>query len=211
MNLHVTEQEITELLQALVQFPTINPPADTRACARMIVEKLKNEGIETEIVEGKPGIANVVGRMRGSEKGKRLLLNAHMDVVAPGENWTVDPFAGLIRDGHIYGRGSCDMKSGVAAMLMALISFQRSGVMSKGEIVFHVVGYEETGNIWGTRHLIEQGFGADADIWGFLHIPSKRFNPDLRRYRLIPGLAPELPVQDRWAQVDPRTQIFRGS
>jgi succinyl-diaminopimelate desuccinylase len=164
MNLHVTEQEITEFLQTLVQFPTINPPADTTACAQMIVEKLKNEGIETEIVEGKPGIANVVGRMRGGKKGKSLLLNAHMDVVKPGENWTVDPFDGLIRDGHLYGRGSCDMKSGVAAMLMALISFQRSGVMSKGEIIFHTVGDEETGSIWGTRHLIEQGIGADADF-----------------------------------------------
>ncbi len=164
MNLNVTEQEITEFLQALVQTPTINPPADTTTCARMIVEKLNNEGIETEIVEGKPGIANVVGRMRGSEKGKRLLLNAHIDVVKTGENWTVDPFGGLIRDGHLYGRGSCDMKSGVAAMLMALISFQRSGVMSKGEIVFHVVGDEETGSIWGTRYLIEQGIGADADF-----------------------------------------------
>jgi succinyl-diaminopimelate desuccinylase len=164
MNLHVTEQEIIEFLQALVQTPTINPPVDTTACAHLIVEKLRSEGVEAEIVEGKPGIANVVGRMRGNKKGKRLLLNAHIDVVKPGENWTVDPFGGLIRDGHLYGRGSCDMKSGVAAMLMALISFQRSQGMTKGEIIFHAVGDEETGSIWGTRHLIEQGIGADADF-----------------------------------------------
>lgn len=92
-----------------------------------------------------------------------MILNGHIDTVPAGDGWTVDPFGGELRDGCIWGRGTCDMKSGVAAMLMAMVELKRSGRPIAGEIVFQAVADEETGSQSGTLHLIEQGYCRAAD------------------------------------------------
>lgn len=150
--------EIVELLQAMVRAASVNPPADTRACADVLLDLCRAEGIEVEAVEGRPGAVNVVARLAGAEPGPRLILNGHIDTVPAGDDWTVDPFGGELRDGFIWGRGTCDMKSGVAAMLMAMVELKRAGTPFAGEIVFQAVADEETGSEWGTLHLIEQGY-----------------------------------------------------
>ncbi|HLT19437.1 MAG TPA: M20/M25/M40 family metallo-hydrolase, partial [Thermomicrobiales bacterium] len=104
--------EIVELLQAMVRAASVNPPADTRACADVLLDLCRAEGIEVEAVEGRPGAVNVVARLAGAEPGPRLILNGHIDTVPAGDDWTVDPFGGELRDGFIWGRGTCDMKSG---------------------------------------------------------------------------------------------------
>jgi acetylornithine deacetylase/succinyl-diaminopimelate desuccinylase len=161
---HVTESEIVQLLQEMIRLPTVNPPADTGACAQVLLEVCRAKGIEAEILEGRPGAANVVARLVGERPGKQLVLNGHIDTVPAGEGWTVDPFGGEIIQGKLYGRGSCDMKSGVATMLMALVDLKRSGVPFAGEIIFQAVADEETGSQFGTLHLLEQGIGAGADF-----------------------------------------------
>ena len=133
-------------------------------CATIISDRLTENGIDAKIIEGKKGICNVVAGLTGGRKGKTLLLNGHMDVVAPGEGWTVDPFGGDIKDGKIYGRGTCDMKSGISSMMAALIGFKRSGKSFDGEIIFTAVGDEETGSQYGTRYLLEQKIGRNADF-----------------------------------------------
>ena len=155
---HVTEFEIVELLQALIRAPSVNPPAETAACAAVLVDALEREGIDVERVEGQPGLVNVVATLRGDRPGQRLILNGHIDTVPAGAGWTVDPFGGELRDGCVWGRGSCDMKSGIAAMLMAMVELKRSGRSFAGEIQFQAVADEETGSRWGTLYLIAQGY-----------------------------------------------------
>jgi succinyl-diaminopimelate desuccinylase len=164
MNEHVHEEEVTGLLSAMVQSQTVNPPVDTSACAAILAGVLEAEGIETHLVEPHPGAVNVVGILRGRRPGRKLVLNGHIDTVPAGEGWTTDPFSGEIRDGFLYGRGSCDMKSGVAAMLMAMVGIKRAGLPLDGEIIFQAVADEETGSLLGTRYLLEHGYGSDADF-----------------------------------------------
>ena len=164
METFISEDEIIALLVDLVRIPSVNPPADTQECAELILRKLKDEKIDARIVKGNDRQANVVAKLRGRNNGKTLLLNGHIDVVAPGEDWTMDPFGGEIDDGKIYGRGTCDMKSGVAAMMAAMIGLKRSGAAFNGEIIFQGVADEETGSQWGTVYLLEKGIGKNADF-----------------------------------------------
>jgi succinyl-diaminopimelate desuccinylase len=160
----IVNEEVVELLRDLLRSPSVNPPADTAACARVAFDYLEKNGVRAELCEGQPGVVNVVGRLSGEGPGQRLLLNGHIDVVAPGEGWSVDPFGGEIRAGQIYGRGACDMKSGVAAMLAAVVGFKRSGKPFKGEIIVTAVGDEETGSRFGTRYLLDQGLKNEIDL-----------------------------------------------
>ena len=161
---HIKPAEIVELLQKMVRVQSVSPPADTEDCAGILLDLCRAEGIDAEAIEGRPGAVNVVARMVGDSPGKRLILNGHIDTVPAGDGWTVDPFGGDLRDGYIWGRGTCDMKSGVAAMLMAMVDLKRSGASFAGEIVFQAVADEETGSQWGTLYLIEQGYCRDADF-----------------------------------------------
>ena len=149
-------------LQELIRIPSINPPADTRRCAESILSRFQKEHIDAEIVEGRKGACNVVARLPGKGKGRLLLLNGHIDVVPPGEDWTVDPFGAEIRDEKIYGRGTSDMKSGIASMMAAMIGLKRSGLPLYGEIIFMAACDEETGSEFGTTYLLKKGIGKDA-------------------------------------------------
>ena len=164
MDRYIDRQEIVELMQDLIRSPSANPPGDTSDCAKIILDKFKKENIDAEIIEGRKGICNVVARLPGKGPGKILLLNGHMDVVPPGEGWTVNPFGGEIRGDKIYGRGSCDMKSGLASMMAAMIELKRSGTPFYGEILFMAVADEETGSEFGTIYLLKRGIGKQADF-----------------------------------------------
>lgn len=164
MNNFITEGEIVNIMQELIRCPSVNPPAQTAECAQVVSDILRKNNIKAEIVEAQQGVANVVARLEGKNSGKRLLLNGHLDVVAPGEGWTVDPFGGEVRNDLIYGRGACDMKSGIAAMLSAIIAFKRSEQPFNGEIIFTAVGDEETGSQFGTKYLLEKGIANQVDL-----------------------------------------------
>lgn len=164
MHTPVHKDEVIELTRELVRAPSVNPPGETRECANIILNKFHEVQIDAEIVEGKKGACNVVARLPGRKKGKTLLLNGHIDVVPPGEGWTVDPFGAEIQGDKIYGRGSCDMKSGIASMMAAMISAKRSGAHFNGEIIFMAAADEETGSEFGTVYLLNKGIGKNADF-----------------------------------------------
>jgi len=164
MNPYFSKEEIVELTQELVWCPSVNPPGDTTGCARIVLNKFRENNIGAEIIEGKKGACNVVARLPGQNKGKVLLLNGHLDVVPPGEDWTVDPFGGEIRGDIIYGRGTTDMKSGIASLIAAMIAVKRSGAYFNGEIVFMGVAEEETAGEFGTVYLLENKIGANANF-----------------------------------------------
>src|SRR6185369_1649561 len=77
---------------------------------------------------------NVIGSRRGAFAGPVVHLNGHIDVVPAGDGWTVEPFAGVVRDGRIFGRGVCDMKAGIAAAVFAAEAIERAGVRLPGTI-----------------------------------------------------------------------------
>ena len=162
MNRYVSKEEIVELTQELVRCPSVNPPGDTTDCAKIVLNKFRENNINAEIIEGKKGACNVVARLPGQNKGRVLLLNGHLDVVPPGEDWTVDPFGGEIRGDIMYGRGTSDMKSGVASLIGAMIAFKRSGAYFNGEIIFMGVAEEETGGEFGTVYLLQNKIGTNA-------------------------------------------------
>ena len=113
--------EIAALTADLIRFPTVNPPGEAYLpCAEFVGRRLAKRGFAVEYVraEGAPGDTdryprwNVVCRLEGRSPGPTVHFNSHIDVVEAGEDWTLDPFAGIVRDGRVYGRGACRTGSG---------------------------------------------------------------------------------------------------
>lgn len=158
--------EMVEFLRQLVRIPTVNPPGANYAdCANLIGDKLKEFGYETEFVtaEGLPECSaqfprvNVIGRKRGECAKPTLHFNGHLDVVPPGEGWTLDPFAAVVRDGRIYGRGVTDQKAGIAASIFAIEAIRRTGVKLVGSVEQSATVDEESGGFAGVAYLAANG------------------------------------------------------
>ena len=158
--------EMVEFLRQLVRIPTVNPPGENYAdCANLIGAKLKEFGYDTEFVtaEGLPECSaqfprvNVIGRMRGESARPTLHFNGHLDVVPPGEGWTVDPFAALVRNGRIYGRGVTDQKAGIAASIFAIEAIRRAGIRLAGSVEQSATVDEESGGFAGAAYLAANG------------------------------------------------------
>lgn len=158
--------ELVELAAELIRVPTVNPPGrDYRPCAELIGDRLGRWGFEVDypVATDHPDHSeecprvNVVGLRRGASSRPLVHLNGHIDVVPVGDGWTVDPFAGLVRDGKLYGRGSADMKAGLAAAMMAAESLRRVGVELSGSIEISGTADEESGGFAGVAHLAEIG------------------------------------------------------
>lgn len=159
---------VVALTRALVAIPSANPPGDESAVAAHLVEVLENLGLSTEIVEPAPGRVSVLAMTGdGRETGKPILLvNGHIDTVpADPSSWSHDPFAAEVHHGRIYGRGTTDMKGGVAAAISAYAVCRQIGMPLPCELVFHFVSDEELGGKHGTAHLLETGrIVADAAL-----------------------------------------------
>jgi succinyl-diaminopimelate desuccinylase len=101
---------------------------------------------------------NVIGEIRGATARPCLHFNGHFDVVPPGDGWTVGPFAGMVRDGKLYGRGSSDQKAGIAASIFAVEAIRRAGVKLSGSIEQSGTVDEESGGFAGVAYLAERGY-----------------------------------------------------
>ena len=139
--------ELVELCRSLVRIDSTNPPGDTTAMVEAIEAVLDGRpGIEHRRVVGKEPAVNLVARVRGARPGRRLVLNGHLDTFQIGEaRWEHDPLGGELVDGRIYGRGACDMKAGVAALVLAFVTLAEYREAWCGELVLTLVGDEETG------------------------------------------------------------------
>jgi acetylornithine deacetylase/succinyl-diaminopimelate desuccinylase family protein len=154
---HVSTGSLVEMTRALVGAQSANPPGDERAVAVVAQALLEDLGAEVAVVEGAPGRVSVVGRV-GDRGSPTLLVNGHLDTVPVGPaQWSHDPFAGEVSDGRLWGRGSADMKGGVAAAIEAVHTVRRAGAELPCDIVFHLVADEERGGQLGTRVLLERG------------------------------------------------------
>jgi acetylornithine deacetylase len=161
------EPELVELLRALIAFDTVThvpgaPARQEAALQRHVAERLARHGAEVTVgepddalVAGHPmipagfsfaGRPQLAGRFAGMGGGRRLLLCGHVDVVdvEPREAWSVDPFDAVVRDGAVWGRGACDMKGGVACMILAAEALAELRVPLAGDLVVNTVTEEES-------------------------------------------------------------------
>jgi acetylornithine deacetylase len=178
--------DLVSFLQRLVQLPSL--PGHEQKAQQFVADKLRSLGLAVDVVSSElddlkhhpafcdDGVPfrerlNVVGRWRGSGRTSNppaphsLILNGHLDVVPTGNEslWSGSPWSGAIRDGQLYGRGSCDMKAGVTANIFAVQTLQAMGFHPAADVLVESVIGEESGGV-GTLTTIVRGFKADAAI-----------------------------------------------
>jgi succinyl-diaminopimelate desuccinylase len=160
-------EELVDLTRELIRFPTINPPGEAyRPCAEYLGRRLQARGFTVDYIRaaGTPGDndryprINVVARREGSRPGPCVHFNSHIDVVQTGAGWTLDPFAGVVKDGKVFGRGACDMKGGLAASLIAVETLIDSGADLPGALEISGTVDEESGGYGGVHYLAERGW-----------------------------------------------------
>ncbi len=166
-SIEAREAELVALTCDLIRFPTVNPPGEHyQACAEYIGNRLEARSFDAVYVRavGVPGDSdrhprvNVIARRESGKAGPCVHFNSHIDVVQTGAGWTVDPFAGVVRDRKVYGRGSCDMKGGLAASIVALEALIDSGVELPGSLELSGTADEESGGYGGVHYLAERGW-----------------------------------------------------
>jgi acetylornithine deacetylase len=170
--------ELVQLTIDTVQIPSVNPtyPGIDAEAARggetrvneFCKPRMDAVGLQTDLWEAEEGRANLVGTLVGTGDGRSLIFNGHVDVVPPGPdaNWTrAGPWSGEVIDGAIWGRGSCDMKGGNAAALIAIKALLQVGLRPEGDVILeYVVGEEMMNTEAGTGATIDRGYTADAAI-----------------------------------------------
>jgi acetylornithine deacetylase len=178
--------QLVSLTSDLIGFDTTarevgDPPRDEAALQRYLSERLRACGAEVDMFEpdaeamrGKPlvppgldfaGRPQLIATRRGRGGGRSLVFNGHIDVVSvePRAAWTGDPFIADVRDGRLYGRGACDMKGGIAAMVFAVETLASLGIDLQGDVLVATNTDEESSGAGGTA-LAEHGLRADAGV-----------------------------------------------
>ena len=180
------EQDLVELAATLIGFDTTarNPGDPARQEADLqtfLAERLARAGAEIDLFEpdaaemaGRPlvppgldfaGRPQLIATLSGDGGGRSLVFNGHIDVVSaePREQWSSDPFVAEVRDGRLYGRGACDMKGGVASMVLAAEVLSELGIRLRGDLLVATNTDEESSGAGGSA-LVARGIRADAGI-----------------------------------------------
>ena len=153
-----------DLLSELIQFKTVNPPGDERACIEYIDGLLTEAGLTTETLAAESDRPNLLARLPGGD-APPLLLQGHVDVVpTDGQEWDEPPFSGTQKDGFVWGRGALDMKGGVAMMVAAILRAAEEEVEPAGDVLLLVLSDEETGGDIGAKYLVENHAEHFADV-----------------------------------------------
>jgi len=151
------EDEVVDLCRGLIRIDTSNPGKPERPAAEYVAEKLAEVGLTPQIFESEPGRASVIARMEGTDSSRgALLIHGHLDVVAADPaHWSVDPFAGEIKDGCLWGRGAIDMKDMDAMSLAVVRQWMREGRKPPRDVVVAYLADEEAGGSKGARWLVD--------------------------------------------------------
>ena len=199
--------DLIALTQELVRIPTLNPPGENyREICEYLRARLEARGFACRLVraKGTPGDCetyprwNIVARIEGAQAGDCVHFNSHTDVVEVGAGWTTDPFGGELIDGKIYGRGTCDMKGGLAASIIAAEAFIEEHPDFAGSIEISGTADEETGGYGGVAYLAEQGH--------FKHVQHVIIPEPLQKDRICLGHRGVW-----WAEVETHGEIAHGS
>ena len=152
--------ETASIARDLIRFDTsnrgegdANPETDAAAYVSRYLEQL---GLAPVTIESAPGRASVIARVAGADASlPALVLHGHLDVVpADPANWSVDPFAGVVKDGILWGRGAVDMKDMCAMMLTAVAELLRAGEQPRREVILAFFADEENGGVFGAHYLV---------------------------------------------------------
>ena len=201
--------DLIALTQDLIRIPTLNPPGRCYADVCDYLDKrLSGAGFDTEWVRatGAPGDSdtyprwNLIARKEGSDKGECVHFNSHHDVVEVGAGWTRDPFGAEIDGDRIYGRGSCDMKGGLAASIIAAETFIAERPDFAGAIEISATADEESGGYGGVAYLAERGYFDPARVQHVI-IPEP-----LHKDRICLGHR-----GGWWAEIETKGEIAHGS
>ncbi|MGO4128628.1 M20/M25/M40 family metallo-hydrolase [Inquilinus sp. YAF38] len=145
------------LLQKLLTFDTSNPPGDTKALAEFLKTQFEPLGAQVEVIPTpkQPGPVHFIARLKGDGSKPPVLVAAHSDVVpVERSHWTVDPFAGVVKDGYVLGRGAMDFKGGLAVFATAVMMLAENKVPLDRDVIFLSEADEEAGD-YGTDWLAE--------------------------------------------------------
>lgn len=203
------QADMVALTQDLIRIPTVNPPGpDYAAVCDVIEQHLAPHGFKVQRVRAKGALGdsdkyprwNIIAKHEGSRAGPCVHFNSHTDVVAAGEGWSVDPFAAVVSDGKVFGRGACDMKGGLAASMIAAICFIAEHPEHAGVVEISGTCDEESGGFGGVAYLAEHGW----------------FNPERVQHVIIPE-----PLNKNriclghrgvwWAEIETHGHIAHGS
>ena len=184
------ENETIQICQELIQIPSVNygeGKGDEKDVAHYVARKFSEVGIKSELIESAPNRVSVVARIEGRDQNRPgLVLHGHLDVVpANAEDWSVDPFSGVIKDGFLWGRGAVDMKDMDAMILATARMWSRLGYKPPRNILLVFFADEEAGSTYGSRWLVKnrpelfKGYNeAISEVGGF----SVNINGDKRIY-----------------------------
>ena len=155
VDMKVLQERAAALLREYIRVDTVNPPGNESRGVKFFARIFEQEGIPYETAESAPGRGNISARLRGGDKPALILLS-HMDVVpADPADWEVDPFAGVVRDGYIYGRGALDMKSIGIVFLQVLRALHDAGRPLDRDVIFVATADEEAGGNYGAGWLVK--------------------------------------------------------
>jgi succinyl-diaminopimelate desuccinylase len=148
----MSNQDPISLTKSLLRLDTVNPPGRERDCARLIGAMLQDWGFGVEYFEYAEGRTSLVARAGGSDRKPPLCLTGHIDVVPLGSRkWSKDPFSGETDGDRLYGRGSSDMKAGIAAILFSVFNLKKLFSGTPGVVL--VLTAAEEGGCIGSQHL----------------------------------------------------------
>ncbi|MGB6371763.1 MAG: M20 family metallopeptidase [Atribacterota bacterium] len=149
-------QFVTDILKSLIQIPSMNPPGKEAKIAEEVCHMFADMGIKSEIYYLNGGErANVVVILDSGKKGPAFVLNGHLDTVPIKDNWDHEPFMGEIVNGRLYGLGASDMKSGLAAIMVAVNEIKNEIEKLNGTLIVSFVSDEEKNNL-GTRDFLNR-------------------------------------------------------
>jgi len=143
----------TALLCDLIKAKTVNPPGNEHLAAKVIKKRLGKVGVKYKAYEKKKKRTNIVAKV-GNEKGTKVLITTHLDVVPPGDGWDTDPFKPVIKENILYGRGACDCKGQATAALLVLEYLKKREKQLKSQFIFVFAADEEMGSANGLHHLM---------------------------------------------------------
>ncbi len=151
------DPEPVRWLQEYIQIDTTNPPGNEREAAEFLAGILRQEGIDSQLLDSPQGRTSLYARLEAPGSGGRaLVLLHHIDVVPAGEGWRVPPFSGRPFEGKIWGRGALDVKGVGIAHLAALIALRREGVAFQRDLIYLAVADEEVGGGQGAKWLLQE-------------------------------------------------------
>lgn len=163
---NIDEQHLVNMLGDLIRLPSPNPPGEEQRIAEYCAQQCRRIGMEVQLLAQEDERNTVLATLSGTKDRPILLYHAHLDTVPMGDRrkWQFDPFGGHIKDGRIYGRGACDTKNNIAAMIQGAEALISSRVNIKGKLVLCFAADEENGGHHGTEYVLNQGYLKDIDM-----------------------------------------------